>query len=55
MGTIDFYGTIHIKRRQTSKGKVANTNAIAHYEWNLSGMSNYPGADLSGAHCKDLF
>ena len=32
MGTIDFYGAIHIKRRQTSKEKVLTSNAIAHCE-----------------------
>ena len=31
MGTIDFYGTIHIKRCQTSKEK-ANANADTHHE-----------------------
>ena len=34
MGTLDFYGAIHIKRRQTSKGKIAN--ATAQCKWALT-------------------
>ena len=42
MGTFVFYGTIHIKRRQTSKETItkANANAIAHPEWALIGVVN---------------
>ena len=33
--TSGYHWFLHMKRRQTSKGKNANTNAIAHCEWAL--------------------
>ena len=33
LGTIDFYGTVHIKWRQTSKKTIAEGNADAQCEW----------------------
>ena len=41
MGTIDFYGSIHIKWGQTSKKTLVDANADAQCEWALTGMSKY--------------
>ena len=40
MGTIDFSGIIHIKRRQTSKKRIANANAVAHCVGPKSALDN---------------
>ena len=39
MGTIDFYGAIHIMQHQTSNEKNANANAVAHCEWALNQLT----------------
>ena len=46
MGTIDFYGTIHIKWCLTSKEKMANEDAIAYCEWALQ-MNTEHGTSLA--------
>ena len=51
MGTIDFYGTIHIKRHQTSKEKIMNANALAHCKQALT-ISVNDETEQSESECK---
>ena len=48
MGTIDFYGTFHIKQHKTPKEKIAKTNATTQCEWALSVLSNNCSCKLFG-------
>ena len=51
MGTNDFYGTIHIKQRQTSKEKIidANVNVITYCEWAIKTHLKFSDCDIAGA------